>query len=432
MQQSHHPENRCGARVKVAYLINQYPKVSHTFIRREIVALERQGLTVDRYALRGWDDTPADPLNLAEQARTRYVVQGGVVALLRAGWAVLRRQPRAWWHALQHALRLGRRADRPLPWHIIYFLEACQMWLWLQETPVDHVHAHFGTNATEVALLLHALGGPGYSFTVHGPEEFDKPDALHLADKIAAARAVVAISSFGRSQLWRWVPLAHWPKVVEVHCGLDAEFFDAPRLPVPDVPRLVCVGRLCEQKGQLLLVQAAAALKAQGLTFELVLAGDGPMRADVERAISALNVTDCVRITGWISGTEVRDWIDTSRALVLPSFAEGLPVVVMEAMARGRPVITTAVAGIPELVRHGQDGWLLTAGSVEAVREAMAACLNTPAADLARMGEAAAQRVRTRHDADHEATRLATLFQECGASSASSATPLTQGGREWC
>ncbi len=192
------------------------------------------------------------------------------------------------------------------------------------------------------------------------------------------------------------------------------------------------MGRLCEQKGQLLLVQAAAALKAQGLAFELVLAGDGPMRADVERAITALGVADCVRITGWISGTQVRDWIDASRALVLPSFAEGLPVVVMEAMARGRPVITTAVAGIPELVRHSQDGWLLTAGSVEAVRDAMAACLNTPVADLARMGDGAAQRVRVRHDADHEAARLATLFCECGADPAASSKPLTLGGREWC
>jgi len=247
---------------------------------------------------------------------------------------------------------------------------------------------------------------------VHGPEEFDKPDALHLSEKVQAAQAVVAISSYGRSQLWRWLPLAHWDKVQEVHCGLDAEFFDVPRWPVPDVPRLVCVGRLCEQKGQLLLVRAAAALKAQGRAFELVLAGDGPMRGDIERAMHALGVSDRIRITGWIDGAQVREWIDTSRALVLPSFAEGLPVVVMEAMARGRPVITTAVAGIPELVRDGQDGWLLSAGCALSLERALAACLDAPVSELTRMGDAAAVRVRERHHVDTEAARLAAMFRQ--------------------
>lgn len=403
-------------RVRVAYLINQYPKVSHTFIRREILALERLGVDVQRYALRGWDETPADEQDVAEQARTRYLLREGVAALLGAGAQVMLRRPAAFGQALRLAWRLARRADRPLPLHLVYLLEACRLLCWLEAEPVAHVHAHFGTNAAEVVMLLQALGGPGFSFTVHGPEEFDKPEALHLGDKAQAARAVVAISSFGRSQLWRWMPLAHWPKVEEVHCGLDAEFFDVPRRPVPDVPRLLCVGRLCEQKGQLLLVQAAAALRAQGRHFELVLAGDGPMRPDVEQAMARLGVADCVSITGWISSARVRELIDGCRALVLPSFAEGLPVVVMEAMARGRPVITTAVAGIPELVRDGQDGWLLTAGCAEALEQAMRACLDTPAAELACMGEAAALRVRERHHVDVEAGRLAALFRRVAAS----------------
>ncbi len=397
--------------MRIAYFINQYPKVSHSFIRREILALERNGFEVQRIALRGWDDGLVDDEDLRERERTRYVLQDGLRGLLLPVFQVLREQPRRLFSALLLALRMGRRADRAWPYHLVYLAEACRLLPWLREFGAQHVHAHFGTNSAEVVMLAQALGGPSYSFTVHGPEEFDKPQFIHLGEKVRRSAFVVAISSYGRSQLFRWVDHAHWPKVKVVHCGLEQAFHDVPPVAMPAAPRLVCVGRLCEQKGQLLLMQAASLLAEQGQAFEIVLAGDGEMRAEIETLIERYGLQGRVRITGWISSEQVRAEILAARALVLPSFAEGLPVVIMEAMALRRPVLTTYVAGIPELVRQGENGWLFPAGAVEELAAALADCLAQPPEVLQRMGEAAYGRVLERHDIDTEAAKLAELFR---------------------
>ena len=291
---------------KIAYFINQYPKVSHSFIRREILALERQGFEIERIALRGWDAELVDREDALEQQRTRYVLQGGLLPLLLASFSVLVTSPGRFLSALGLALRMGRRAERPLPYHLVYLAEACRMLPWLKSFGATHVHAHFGTNSTEVVMLAHALGGPPYSFTVHGPDEFDNPQFLGIGEKVRRAAFVVAISSYGRSQLYRWVDHAHWPKVKVVHCGLETAFHNVAPVPPPPAPRLICVGRLCEQKGQLLLVEAAGRLAAKGIRFELVLAGDGEMRAEVEALIAKHALGKQVRITGWISNNQVR------------------------------------------------------------------------------------------------------------------------------
>jgi glycosyltransferase involved in cell wall biosynthesis len=280
----------------------------------------------------------------------------------------------------------------------------------LQTSGATHLHAHFGTNATEVAMLVHALGGPPYSFTVHGPEEFDKPEFLGLNEKIRRAAFVVAISSYGRSQLFRWAAYSSWPKIEVVHCGLEVGFAKGDEPDVPDVRRIVCVGRICEQKGQLLLVEAARVLARKGVSLEVVLVGDGELRAEVEASAQRSGLHAAVRVTGWLSGDAVRAQILSARALVLPSFAEGLPVAIMEAMALRRPVITTTVAGIPELVRAGQHGWLCAPGDVAALTDAIEECLATPIDTLRRMGVAARERVLERHDVDKAARKLAGLF----------------------
>ncbi|MEW4947833.1 glycosyltransferase [Pseudomonas asiatica] len=397
--------------MRIAYFINQYPKVSHSFIRREILALERQGVEVQRIALRGWDAELQDADDASERAKTRYVLQRGIKGLLAPAWQVLWAQPRRFFQALQLAMRVGLRADRAWPYHLVYLAEACQVLQWLQAGEARHVHAHFGTNSTEVVMLANVLGGPAYSFTVHGPEEFDKPQFLHMGEKVRRAAFVAAVSSYGRSQLFRWVAHDHWAKVKVVHCGLERSFHEVAPVGVPTAPRLVCVGRLCEQKGQLLLLEAARVLAARSIAFELVLAGDGEMRGQVEALIARHGLQQQVRITGWISSAQVREEILAARALVLPSFAEGLPVVIMEAMALRRPVLTTYVAGIPELVRPGENGWLFPAGAVDELAAAMADCLAQPAEVLQRMGEAARQRVLQRHDIDTEAARLASYFK---------------------
>ena len=414
-------------RPAVAYLVNQYPKVSHSFIRREILALERLGLVVHRWASRGWDADCPDPADLAEQRRTRYLLAAGRLSLVTALLGTLLTNPKAFIFSARLAWQCSRGSDRPWPVHLVYLAQACVALKWAREVGVTHVHAHFGTNPTEVAMLLTALGGPPFSFTVHGPEEFDKPQSLHLQRKIQRSAFVVAISSYGRSQIYRWAALADWPKVQVVHCALDAQFTDRPLQPATHLPRLVCVGRLCEQKGQLLLIQAVQLLLKQGVACELVLAGDGEMRAEIEALIREGGLTERVRITGWSSGEQVARELQTARALVLPSFAEGLPVVIMEAMALGRPIISTFVAGIPELVRPGENGWLVPAGDIEALAGAMRACLEAAPDRLNAMGAAGRERVLLHHCADVEAAKLAAWFQQSAASADKPAMSYTPG-----
>jgi colanic acid/amylovoran biosynthesis glycosyltransferase len=394
--------------MKVAYLVNQYPHVSHSFIRREIAGLEACGVAVERFSVRS-SGAVADPADRAEQARTHVLLACGVRGLVLALVVTALTRPFHWVGALALAVRMGR-AGRGVLRHVVYLAEACVLLRLLRRTGATHLHAHFGTNPAAVALLTNALGGPPYSFTVHGPEEFDRPDALSLGLKIERAAFVVAVGDFGRSQLYRWCGHRHWPKVNVVRCGVDEAFLAAGPQPVPDTNRLVCVGRLAEQKGQLLLLEALGRLAADGVPFEMVLAGDGPMRGVIEERIAGLGLGGRVRITGWLSNEAVRGELLAARALVLPSFAEGLPVVLMEALALGRPVVTTYVAGIPELVTGG-NGWLVPAGSAVALADALRRLLRTPTDQLERMGKDGAGRAAAQHDAAREAAKLAGLFR---------------------
>lgn len=395
--------------MRIAYLINQYPKVSHSFIRREILALERQGLSIERIALRGWQESLPDEEDRREQNITRYVLRDGLRGLVLPTLRAVLRAPARFLTTVRLAVRMARDSERSLFYHLIYVAEACRVLEWSARTQVRRIHAHFGTNSTEVAMFTRTLGGPPYSFTVHGPDEFMRP--MGLDDKIRRSDFVVAISSFGRSQLYLRSEHSDWGKIKVVHCGLEKSFYE-PDPASPGTPRrLICVGRLCEAKGQLVLIEAAAALAAKGVAFELVLAGDGPMRAKIESLVEKHGISERVRITGWISAADVRSEILAARALVLPSFAEGLPVVIMEAMALRRPVLSTYVAGIPELLRPGKDGWLFPAGSVKDLQQAMEDCLSRSHAELERLGENARARVLSRHSIDTEAAKLAELFR---------------------
>jgi colanic acid/amylovoran biosynthesis glycosyltransferase len=395
--------------MRIAYLINQYPKVSHSFIRREILALERRGFDITRISIRGWDEDIVDDADVAERSKTRYVLQSGWLAI---GFAVLITaisRPILFAHAFSLAVRMGWRAERSLPYHLIYLAEACLVRRWLVETDVSHIHAHFGTNSAEIAMLVQTLGGPPFSFTAHGPEEFDKAVLIGLGEKIRRATFVVAVSSFGRSQLFRHVEHCQWEKIHVVHCGLDPTFFEGDPS-YPSTRNLICVGRLCEQKGQLLLIEASRRLDEAGADFTLTLAGDGELRHELEALIKQYGLGSRITITGWITSEEVRRRLLGARALVLPSFAEGLPVVIMEAMALRRPVISTYIAGIPELVHDGEHGWLVAAGDVPALVSAMGHCLEASLGTLKPIGDAACSRVVRRHHVDIAAAKLAGLL----------------------
>ena len=352
-----------------------------------------------------------DPLDQAESRITRAVLEVGASGLLRAFLATAVKRPGKFLQALRRTIRLGRRGGSVVK-HMIYLAEACVLLDWHQDLKTDHVHAHFGTNSTTVALLCRLLGGPPYSFTVHGPEEFDRPLSLGLDDKVLDSAFAVAISEHGRSQLCRWVPYDQWSKIHVVHCGLDSMFLQAPPVPLPDTRRLVCVGRLAEQKGLPVLLEAAGRLRAEGVDFDLTLVGDGPLRGELEALITRHRLEDCVHLVGWRSNTEVRDLISNSRALILPSFAEGLPVAIMEAMALGRPVVSTWIAGTPELVQPGINGWLVPPSSSDGLYKAIREVLEAPRDELERMGRAGSERVAQRHNIAIEARKLATLIRQ--------------------
>jgi glycosyltransferase involved in cell wall biosynthesis len=396
--------------MRIAYLAPEYPAVSHSFVRREIQALERRNIEIVRFSLRGWNAELVDKQDLRERERTRYVLRGGIFPLSLAVLHMLFTRPMRFLRALMLTIRIGRSSDRALPLHLIYLAEACRMVPWLRGIP--HLHAHFGTNAAEVAMLAEVLGGPRWSFTSHGTVDADLAQLVGLPEKLRRCAFAVAISSFGRTQLSQLAGCHHASKVHVVHCGLEPAFYAIPAHAIPAAPRLVCVGRLSEPKGQRLLLEAAARLVARGMPLELTFAGDGELRPELETLISAHNLQAQVRITGWIGGEQVREEILAARALVLASYSEGLPVVIMEAMALRRPVISTRLGGIPELVIPGENGWLIPAGDVEELVKAMRACLEASPAELMQMGEAAHARALARHDVDVEAAKLDRLFRE--------------------
>jgi glycosyltransferase involved in cell wall biosynthesis len=396
--------------LRIAYLVNLHPAVSQTFIRREIRALERCGVTVARFAFRGWNIPTLDKADQEEREHTRYVLEGGAPALASALLKQLVTGPARLFSAAALALRMARASDRHAGLHLVYLLEACVLRRWLADLKIDHLHAHYATNSAEVALLVHALGGPRFSFTAHGSDIMDRPAQMALDVKLEGASFVAAVCAFGRNQIFRWVPYALWHKVEVVRCGLERGYGDTSVPPVAPQRGLVCIGRLAKEKGQSVLLQAIAQLKRRGHRVEATLVGDGPFRTELERLIAAEGLQEQIRLTGSLDAAGVERELRSARALVVPSLSEGLPVVIMEAMAQRRPVIAPYLAGIPELVQPGTTGWLYPASDVEALCAAIEQCLAATEAELAAIGEAARARVWAAHDVDVQARKLLALM----------------------
>jgi glycosyltransferase involved in cell wall biosynthesis len=404
--------------MRVAYLVNQYPGISHTFIRREILALERRGFEIARFTIRASKAGVIAPEDKEEASRTRSIVGAPAATIAASAFRSLAAAPLRSVAALLDGVAAGWRSEAGVLRHLIYYVEALVLAAWLRDQGIAHAHAHFGTNSATVAMLAAKVAGASFSMTVHGPEEFDKADLIGLSRKIRSSRFTFAVSNYGVSQLRRLVEPAYWDRIRIVRCGVERSFHEGRLSAPPSEPRLVSIGRLSPQKGQMTLLEAAATLKREGLGFHVVLIGDGEMRGELESAAARFDVRDCVTFAGWKTPAEVRAEIVASRALVLPSYAEGLPVSIMEALSLERPVIATWVAGIPELVTDGVDGWLAPATDAVSLAAAMRDAISSPPERLHAMGRAGRERVLLLHDIDRIAEELEALFADASGGSA--------------
>lgn len=401
--------------MRLAYLCNVYPAVSHSFVRREIEGLEAAGHEVRRFSMRAAQSDLKDEADLRELRITEAALGSGIAALIWAASILLVTRPLRTLAAINAARHLSGAGIRRKVRHVAYWLEAAWLVRQLDHYRIEHLHAHFGTNPTAVAAIAHAWGGPPFSFTAHGPDEFDAPVELALKEKIVRATFVAAISSFGSAQLKRWADPSHWSKIKIVRCGLDPSFLNAQAEPIPsDSVRLLCVARLSAQKGLPLLISASDRLRQSGRIFTLTLIGDGELRPEIEREIVDRGLESVIELVGSRSSEDIRQSLRSARAFVLPSFAEGLPVVLMEALAIARPVVTTSIAGIPELVDQS-CGWLIPAGSEDALVAAMAAALDASPSDLFAMGKVGRQRVLDMHDASRNAALITEFASEPSA-----------------
>lgn len=398
----------------LAYLINQYPAVSHTFIRREVFALEKRGWDIARISIRRIHGALPDPADHAEAKRTRVLLDGGAAKLGRTWFEIQRARPAQFRNAFRRALKLGWRSERGLARHFAYLAEACVLLQECNKHSIQHIHAHHGTNSAAVALLCNVLGGPSYSFTVHGPEEFEHATQLKLNEKISRAAFVVSVSEYGRAKLFRSCDVQDRAKIHLVRCGIDDAFLDAPPTPVPDVARVLCVGRLAAQKDPMTLVHAMRILSNARTRCELVWVGDGALRAEIEKEIQRASPPLPIKLVGWASSREVLQNMRRARALVLPSRAENIPSVIMEAFALCRPVVSTNVGGIGELVQAGVNGWLVPPSSPDAMAAALCQVLQTSPARLYEMGCSGASRVQQFYTVARQAEQLDSLFRSIG------------------
>ncbi|QVL31865.1 glycosyltransferase family 4 protein [Telmatocola sphagniphila] len=397
---------------RIAYLVNQYPMVSHTFIRREIAELEKRGYQIERVSLRSTLGSIVDPADKLEAEKTYSCLAESKLKLLGSVLTSCALHPLRTRRALWEAVRYARKNPKNLGKHLAYLVEAVRLVDVLKSKKIDHVHVHFGTNAATVAVLMKRLADVKFSMTVHGSAELDSPLTINLPAKVAEAEFTAAISHYTKAQLMRFCDPVYWKKIHIVPCTVDQSFLADPQ-PIPEGSRnLVCVGRLSPEKGQLLLLEAFAEAIGDGTPGKLVLVGDGPVRSELEKRIVALDLQNRVVLAGWQNESQIRQHVRASRALVLPSFYEGLPVVLMEAMAMARPVLATPVGGIPELVKDGENGWLIPAGDAHEWAKGIRNLLKLEADECDRLGKNGRLAVQAKHAPEVAGDRIEKLFEQ--------------------
>jgi colanic acid/amylovoran biosynthesis glycosyltransferase len=393
---------------RIAYLMSHYPAVSHAFVMREVEHLRRTGADVATLSIHRADARELlSSADRQEASATLNVLPTTLAELLGAHLDAAARSPRRYISTLALALRTGAPGLRERLWHLFYFGEAMILLRHARRANIAHLHAHFADSATDVAMLVahyrrgQRVGGMAcsWSLAVHGSVEFYNVRQYALPAKLAHARFAVAISDFGRSQLMRLSAKERWPHIHVVRCGVDLEVYAPPRgrSGRPGAAEILFVGRLLHGKGLSLLFEAVAALRQRRLDVTATVVGDGPVRADAERDVAALGVADHVRFLGSIGQDELREHYARADIFCLPSFAEGIPVVAMEAMAMELPVVSTRIMGLPELIDDGVNGLLVAPGRVEDLTDALERLVRSPE-ERGRLGHAARERIRDDYD----------------------------------
>lgn len=396
-------------RVRLAYLVSQYPAVNHTFILREIRVLRARGFDIDVVSIRPADRSPEEMTaeEREELSRTRAVKQIGIPGALGLLIAEFFRRPAAWLGGLWVALRMGRGSIRGILSHLFYFIEAVIAGRWMSNRGHAHFHTHFSSTVGYLTARIFPLT---WSVTIHGPEEFDDVAGFHMAAKVASARFVAAISSYARSQILRTCPPCEWSKVVTCRLGVDGSVFEPRTAPDHGVPEILCVGRLAPVKAQHILIESLALLRGRGVPARLRLVGDGQDRAALEKAARQFGLGDDVIFDGWRNQDEVRDRYRRATLFAMASFAEGIPVVLMEAMAMEIPCVATRIMGIPELIEDGVTGLLVAPADPEALAGAIARVLADPEL-MGRLAVAGRRKVLEDFDLARNAESLAGVFR---------------------
>lgn len=404
-----------GFRGPIAYLTGEYPRATDTFIQREVAALRGHGIEVITCSIRRTGaEHLVGPEQRTEAQNTFHVIAAAARPLnfLRSHLTAALRSPAGYFRALGLALKTGAGGARAQVYQLIYFAEAVVLADFLKRRGVTHLHNHIATASCTVAMLVQEISGIPFSFTIHGPGIFFEPTIWRIDEKIARAKFVVCISDFCRSQAMIFSDPDQWSKLHIVHCGVEPHRYSAADdgSSKPHDARLLFVGRLAGVKGLAVLFAAVEQLLPSFAQLHVTLIGDGPERAAMEREAQARGLGNVVEFVGYKSQAEVAAALGQSDMLVLPSFAEGVPVVLMEAMASGIPVITTRIAGIPELVEDGVAGLLVPPGDETALIQAIAR-LSGDRPLRVKMGQAGRKKVVADFNLEKEAEWLAELFK---------------------
>jgi glycosyltransferase involved in cell wall biosynthesis len=402
--------------VKVAYIVSRYPYVSHVFILREVLALRRQGAQIDTFTIRRPDRSDLRSAEDREADATTYsILPARLADLILAHGSALFTRPAKYFSTLRRAISLRGPGLRSMLWQVFYFEEAALLWRECRRRGIRHIHAHHANVASDVALLTAHLGGPewSWSFTMHGSTEFFDVREHRLAQKTELARFVRCVSEHGRTQLMTHTNPSHWDKLRVVHCGIDPERFPlADRRGRGDHLEILTVGRLVPVKGQELLIEAVAELAERGRKVGLRIVGDGPSREALQGLAETLGIADRVHFAGAVGQEEIYAHYRDSDVFALTSFAEGLPVVLVEAMATGIPVVAPRITGIPELVEEGVSGLLFTPGRTDELAGALLSLAERSADERAGMGAAGRSRVEAEFTLRRTAKQMLSQFEE--------------------